>query len=183
MPLLQRLAYKAQLCRLESRGWLASRRSDSNTPSRKAPHPGGCSKGHHVARARRGQRTHHATQSPLCLCESFWMRGCERYWNFPRRHKGPRVRQSSLCVLFENGTTQTTELLEDQLINTFFAFILGTRQQLPPTKNAFAVGLYNFRYGRVVHNHHKGRTFVFLAAKVISDSARRCREYMRLPHL
>src|SRR5215469_17805931 len=104
-------------------------------------------KGVHVARARRGQRTHRATQSPLCLWESFWMRRRERYRNFPRRHKGRRVRQSGLCVLFENGTTQTTELLEDQLINTFFAFILGTRQHLPPTKN---VGLYNFRYGRVV---------------------------------
>jgi len=118
-------------------------------------------KGVHVARARRGQRTHRATQSPLCLWESFWMRRRERYRNFPRRHKGRRVRQSGLCVLFENGTTQTTELLEDQLINTFFAFILGTRQHLPPTKNVFAVGLYNFRYGRVVHDHHKGRTFVF----------------------
>jgi len=37
--------------------------------------------------------------------------------------------------LFENRTAQTTELLENQLINTLFAFILGTRQHRPPTKN------------------------------------------------
>jgi len=41
----------------------------------------------------------------------------------------------SLAILFENRTAQTTELLENQLINTLFAFILGTRQHRPPTKN------------------------------------------------
>ena len=41
----------------------------------------------------------------------------------------------SLAILFENRTAQTRELLENQLINTLFAFILGTRQHPPPAKN------------------------------------------------